>query len=128
MALAEVRDVALLIRKLQSEQRAGRNHEAKRYADRVCERTMDAALLLEDAMAHCPRSRAQWLFDTDIPMKSATGQRIAAEQRRRAEVAAQAGAAQLSSPSSESAQPAPSHVLRIKRWLISRLRSSRRPG
>src|SRR6185312_6726544 len=82
MALVKVRDVSLLVRKMKSELGAGRDRVAEQYVQLVRETAMEAALLLSDAVAHCPRSHAQWPFDTDIPMKSKTGQSVVAAGHR----------------------------------------------
>lgn len=84
-ALVRARDASLYARKLVSMAREDRHTLAGPVAEKMKENAMEAALLLEDAMAHCPRSRAMKVVDTDIPMKSKTGARIIGELARRSE-------------------------------------------
>lgn len=84
-ALAMARDASLAARTLVSLAREGRYTPASTEASKVKEKSMEAALLLEDAMAHCLRADVPFVVDTDIPMKSKTGARVLEELAKRRE-------------------------------------------
>jgi len=82
-ALTTARDAGLAARALMRNADAAYTKRQNDLCEQVKSHSTEAARLLEDAVAHSPRSRASEVVDTTIPMKSACGADIIARLKQR---------------------------------------------